>query len=249
MIELNLLFELSIFGLIIGFVSAFFGIGGGTLLVPSLMYLGFEIKYAIGISVVQMVFSSTFASYLNVKKGMSIAKEGLILGLGGFIGAQGSGFVVHFFPSMVLNLIFLFSVSLAIMKFFKSPEISDKEEINSKIVLFLVGMFVGLIAISIGVGGGLFLTPILVGFLHYDVKKAVSMSLFYIIFSSTSGFISLARFGYIHYDKGLIVGITSLIGVYFGIKMSHKTNKKLHKKLILTLYIIIFCMTFNKLFF
>jgi uncharacterized membrane protein YfcA len=248
-LEVILHIELSIFGVIIGFISAFFGIGGGTVLVPSLLYLGFEIKYAIGISVMQMVFSSVFGSYLNVKKGMVIARQGMILGLGGFIGAQGSGFVVDLLPSFVLSVIFLLSVLLAIIKFFKSPVTAQKPEIDSSIVLFLVGMIVGLFAISIGVGGGLFLTPILVGFLHYDVKKAVSMSLFYIIFSSTSGFISLAQYGYIHYEEGFIVGLSSLVGVYFGIKTSHIVERKLHKKLILILYCVIFLMTLNKLIF
>lgn len=241
--------ELSIFGLIIGFISAFFGIGGGTLLVPSLMYLGYEIKYAIGIAVMQMVFSSTFGSYLNVKKGLKIAKKGLLLGLGGFVGAQGSGFLVDYLPSIVLNIIFLAAVFISILKFFKSPVESDEPENDSNILIFLVGAFVGLIAISIGVGGGLFLTPILVGFLHYDVKKAVSLSLFFIVFSSISGFISLSQYGYIDYEKGAIVGLCSLIGVSFGIKSAHTVDKKLHKNLILGLYICIFLLTSNKLFF
>jgi hypothetical protein len=244
-----LLFLLGFFGLIVGGISAFFGIGGGTVLVPTLMYLGFSIKHAIGISVMQMVFSSFFASYLNVRKGMVIAKKGLILGLGGFVGAQGSGFVVHHLSSLTLNTIFLCAVGLSIVKFFKSPATSEQEENDSNILLFVVGALVGVLAISIGVGGGLFLTPILVGFLHYDVKKAVSLALFYIVFSSTSGFISLSRYGYIRYHEGLIVGICSLVGVYFGIKIAEKTEIKMHKKLILGLYIVIFLMTANKLFF
>ncbi len=241
--------ELSLFGLVIGFISAFFGIGGGTVLVPALMYLHFEIKYAIGISVMQMVFSSIFGSYLNFRKGTLILKEGFFLGLGGFVGAQGSGLVVNFFPSIVLNIVFLISVGLAIAKFFISPVSSEKEENSSNVVLFFVGLFVGLIAISIGIGGGLFLTPILVGFLHFDLKKAVSMSLFFIVFSSVSGFISLSQYGYIHYTEGAIVGISSLLGVFFGIKAAHSANKKAHKKFILTLYVVIFLMTLNKLFF
>lgn len=241
--------ELSIFGLVIGFISAFFGIGGGTVLVPSLMYLGYDIKYAIGISIMQMVFSSVFASYLNIRKGMVIAKKGLILGFGGFIGAQGSGYIVHTLPSIALNIIFLVSVLLAIIKFFKSPASCDEEEVDSSIVLFIVGVGVGLLAISIGIGGGIFLTPILVGFLHYNVRKAVSMSLFYIVFSSTSGLISLSQFGYIHYQEGFIVGVSSLIGVYFGVKVARNIEQKRHKNLILTLYIFIFLLTANKLFF
>ena len=244
-----MIFELSFAGLVIGFISGFFGIGGGALLVPTLMYMGFSIKYAIGVSVMQMVFSSIFGSYLNFKKGTLKIEDGLLLGLGGFIGAQGSGFLVNHLSSHILSSIFLFSVCLAILKFFKSSLESNKPEVKSKILLFIIGIFVGLIAISIGIGGGMFLTPILVGFMNYDIKKAVSMSLFFIVFSSLSGFISLSRFGYIDYRVGLIIGISSLFGVFLGIKSGHSINKKKHKTLLLWLYFVILLLTVNKLYF
>ncbi len=245
----NLFFELSIVGLVIGFISGFFGIGGGTLLVPTLMYFGFTIKYAIGISIMQMVFSSIFGSYLNFKSGKFQLKDGLLLGVGGFVGAQGSGFLVNYLSSTILTMIFLFSVCLAIFKFFKSSLESNLPEVKSKLLLFVIGYFVGLIAISVGIGGGLFLTPILIGFMNYDIKKAISMSLFFIVFSSVSGFISLSQFGLIDYRVGLIVGISSLFGVFLGIKSSHNLDKKRHKTLLLGLYFVILFMTVNKLYF
>lgn len=241
--------ELPILGLLIGFVSGLLGIGGGTVLVPSLLYVGFALKEAIGISVMQMVFSSIFGSYLNFKKGSLRIKDGLVLGIGGLVGAQGSGYLVSVVPSSILANIFLFSVCIAILKFFKTIPESNEPENNSKILLFTVGFFVGLIAISVGIGGGLYLTPILVGFMNYDLKKAVSMSLFFIVFSSCSGFLSLAAFGHINYGVGLIVGISSLIGVFFGVKMAHAIDKKIHKKIILSLYFFILFLTINKIYF
>ncbi|MCB4760593.1 MAG: TSUP family transporter, partial [Sulfurovum sp.] len=57
--------ELVPVGIFIGTMSGFFGVGGGMILVPILLAIGFEIKDAIGISIVQMTFSSIFGSYLN----------------------------------------------------------------------------------------------------------------------------------------------------------------------------------------
>jgi uncharacterized membrane protein YfcA len=54
-------------GLFVGAISGFFGVGGGMILVPMLMSIGVDIKSAIGISVVQMVFSSVYGSYLNYR--------------------------------------------------------------------------------------------------------------------------------------------------------------------------------------
>jgi uncharacterized membrane protein YfcA len=43
--------ELIVIGSLIGVLSGFFGIGGGAILVPALLMLGFDIKSAVGISV------------------------------------------------------------------------------------------------------------------------------------------------------------------------------------------------------
>ena len=51
-------------GLFVGFLSGFLGIGGGAAAVPILVFLGFDVKYAIGVSVLQMMFSSVYGSLL-----------------------------------------------------------------------------------------------------------------------------------------------------------------------------------------
>ncbi len=60
---------LVVMGLVVGAISGFFGVGGGMILVPTLLSIGIDIKSAIAISVVQMVFSSILGSYLNYKRG------------------------------------------------------------------------------------------------------------------------------------------------------------------------------------
>jgi uncharacterized membrane protein YfcA len=88
---------------------------------------------------------------------------------------------------------------------------------------------------SIGVGGSVMLTPLLVGYLFYNLKDASSLGLFFVIFSSVAGFISLSLVGEMLYSEGLIVGIGSLIGVYFGIKMKQMVHIDNYKKYLLIL--------------
>ncbi len=234
-------------GAIVGFASGFFGIGGGTILVPSLIYLGYSVKTAIGISIIVMVFSSCFGSFVNYKNQMLRLQNGIVLGLGGFIGAQFSGLIVSHLPSWVLLAFFALSLMGSFYKFFKAPSEPTEPPNDSKILLFLVGLFVGMIAISIGIGGALFLTPIMVGFLHFDIKRAVSTSLLFVVFSSVSGLISFSMHGLMDYRSGIILGIGSLVGVYFGAKKSHTVRRDLQKKLLMILYVILFALTLNKL--
>jgi len=238
-----------IIGIFVGFASGFFGIGGGTVLVPVLLFLGFQFKEAIGISVTQMMLSSMYGSYLNYKKGLLKIKNGLSLAVGGALGASLSGYIVKHTSKEILGFIFLTLVFVAIVRFFVTvPEPKEEPPIDNK-KLFFIGLFVGMIAISVGVGGAILITPILVGFLKYRLKTTVSLSLFFVVFSSFFGFLSQSIAGHIDYSKGFTIGLASLIGTYFGIKTYHIISSKYHKKLLLIWYIFVFCATAYKLYF
>lgn len=60
---------LSVLGLFIGFVSSFFGIGGGAFLVPALVWAGLGWPEAIGLSLVQMVPTSAFGAWRRARAG------------------------------------------------------------------------------------------------------------------------------------------------------------------------------------
>ncbi|MRI83593.1 MAG: sulfite exporter TauE/SafE family protein [Nitratiruptor sp.] len=242
--------ELALVGVVVGFLSGFFGIGGGTILVPILLYLGYGIKDAVGISVTQMVFSSLFGSFLNLKQAIFKVKEGLALGIGGAVGALLSGYFLEIVPERVLEYLFLAIVTLAFVRFFaKRVDEEGQERQLPPAFLFLLGIFIGLIAISVGVGGSILITPILVGIFHVNVKKAAAMGLFFVIFSSISGFVSLSLFGHIDYFAGLIVGISSLVGVYFGIQLAHRIDKARFKRALVVMYGIILLLSVRKIFF
>ncbi len=240
-------FILIILGISIGFVSGFFGIGGGGIIVPILMFLGYNVKEAIGISVMQMVFSSLMGSFIYYKNNSLNLSHGLYLGIGGVLGGFGSGFLLKILPEIVIIFAFCLILCFAIYRFFKTPAINHEQKQVSSFYYFLIGFFVGLIAISLGIGGAIFLVPILVGFLYVELKKAVCMGLFFVVFSSISGFVSQSLQGLINYKIGLIIGIASLLGAYIGAKSSHVLNKNIQKRMLLVLYIVMFLLVLNQL--
>lgn len=244
-----MVFELSFVGFIVGILSGFFGIGGGTILVPILLFLGYEMKNAIGISVIQMVFSSIYGSILNFSKGTLDIKMVSIIGVGGFSGALLSSFIIKSVDAKVLELTFIGFVLFALSRLYFKPKEFKDEKSASKVVLFIVGLFIGMFSISIGVGGSILLVPILVGFLHVPLKKAISAGLFFVVFSSVSGFISLSTNGIIDYHSGLIIGIASLFGVQAGIHLKHKSSDKLQKKLLIVFYILVITYLSYRMFF
>ena len=240
--------ELLLLGLCVGLLSGFFGVGGGTILLPLLLALGYETKVAIGISVVQMVFSSVFGSYLNNKKGTLDVPMVLFIGLGGFVGALLSGYTAAFFSDRALELIFLsFAVFALLRLFVKTKEHKEQREV-SKVALFSIGVPLGTLSMTIGVGGSIILVPILVGFFHVPLKKAISAGLFFVVFSSVSGVISHAIHGDVDYRSGVIIGLASLVGVYFGIMLKDAVSAKLQRNLLVTFYLSVVVYLIQRIF-
>ncbi|MBE2984167.1 sulfite exporter TauE/SafE family protein [Campylobacter sp. RM9344] len=240
---------LLIVGTFVGFISGFFGIGGGTIIVPIMLALGYNIKTAIGISITQMLMGAIFGSYMNYKAGLLRLNKGIYLGLGGMSGASLSGYIVELAPEILLESILLATFAFSIFRLYFTTVSENSSPNTSNLLLFLVGFSVGAIAISIGIGGAVFITPILVGFLGYEMKKAISMGVFFVMFASISGFISMAYHGHVEYAEGFTLGIGALLGVYFGTKTTHKTDKKVLKKWFLLLYLVMSSLMIKKIFF
>jgi len=100
-------------------------------------------------------------------------------------------------------------------------------------------MILGAFSMAIGVGGSILLVPILAGFLHVPLKKAISAGLFFVVFSSISGLISHTLEGHIDYKSGIIIGLASLVGVYLGIHLKERANVHWHRRLIVLFYLLI----------
>lgn len=241
-----MMFLLPFFGVFVGYISGFFGIGGGTIVVPVMLALGYDIKTAIGISILQMLFSAIFGSYVNYKAGKLKIDNGIFVGIGGLFGALLSGFIVKAVPSFFLEIGLLLTIGIAILKFFMADVVNPNEKLPPNSLLFIIGFFIGAFAISMGIGGGFILTIVLVGFCRADIKKSISMGLFFVVFSSFSGFLSMAYNGNVSYFEGILLGIGGLVGVYFGTKSSHKIDKKLQQKYCLVLYVLMFLLTLKK---
>ena len=232
-----MIIELALLGLFVGTLSGFFGIGGGTILVPALLLIGFDIKTAIGISVLQMVFASVYGSYLNLKRGTLPLGMTLLIGVGGFSGALASPVIVSMASERLLEGVFLGFVLFALSRLFLSTPPSDAASRTHPAILFLIGAFIGTFSISIGVGGSILLVPILVGFLQVPIKQAISAGLFFVVFSSVSGLIGLSLQGMVDYERGVLVGIASMAGVALGIWLKHRSSDRLQKRLLILFYI------------
>jgi uncharacterized membrane protein YfcA len=75
-------------GLFIGILSSSSGLGGGFLVVPFLVYLGYEAKIAVGTSFLFVALVAVSALWAHSRLGNVDLKTGLLLAAGGILGAQ-----------------------------------------------------------------------------------------------------------------------------------------------------------------
>jgi hypothetical protein len=82
--------------------------------------------------------------------------------------------------------------------------------------LIIFGFFIGILASMTGVGGGIFIVPILTFFYAFIVNSATGTSLTTIIFTAIASTINYAKQKRIYYKTGLILVITTAPGAYIG---------------------------------
>ncbi|MGL2483879.1 sulfite exporter TauE/SafE family protein [Helicobacter pylori] len=268
-------FILALVGLFTGITAGFFGIGGGEIVVPSAIFAHFSYSHAVGISLMQMLFSSVVGSIINYKKGLLDLREGSFAALGGLMGAILGSFILKIIDDKILMGVFVVVVCYTFIKYAfssnKKPEHFEEMHFdlhaNSKTpekkraipfvsmdrthgVLMLAGFVTGIFSIPLGMGGGILMVPFLGYFLKYDSKKIVPLGLFFVVFASLSGVISLYNgrvLDNISVQAGVITGIGAFLGVGIGIKLIALANEKVHKILLLLIYALSILATLHKL--
>ena len=235
-------------GIFIGTIAGFFGVGGGAVLVPILMMMGYSIQDAVSISVIQMLISSFAGSFLNYKSKKLDISIVIYLGLGALIGGFISPYIVLNTPAIVLQIMFLAFTLLAFGKFLYTPAQSEVVKQENKLLLSGVGFIIAVTSASVGIGGAILITPFLNAYMGYELKKATAASLFFVLFSSFAGTISWIFTGELLYKEGLILGVASILGVWLGLYFTHKVKVKTFKLLLMTLYVMILIYMINKIF-
>ena len=109
-----------VLGVLTGVGAAFSGLGGGFLMVPLLLLMGFSAQKAVGTSFLGIFVISVSALLAHNKLANVDWKMGLLLGLGGVIGAQiGARLVEHVSTAQFKKIFAFILVGLAVYLFFK----------------------------------------------------------------------------------------------------------------------------------
>jgi uncharacterized membrane protein YfcA len=183
-------------GLAIGFISALLGIGGGIIMTPVQYWvytsngLGADIAIKISFATTLAVIFPTAASgvWQHQKTGRIYWKAAIFMGIftaiGSFIGAMISAHI----PGSALKIAFG-AVTLALAGRMLAVKISDaKRPIRENLWLWCgLALPVGIMTGILGLGGGIFVVPVLVLVLRFRIHNAMATSMAMLLFTSAGG--------------------------------------------------------------
>lgn len=111
---------LALFGIVVGIGASFSGLGGGFLMVPLLLFMGFSAQKSVGTSFLAILVISFSALLAHNKLANVDYRAGILLGIGGIIGAQIGARLVEYVSTASFKKIFsVILLGLAAYLFFK----------------------------------------------------------------------------------------------------------------------------------
>ena len=247
-------FILVSFGLFSGSLAGLLGIGGGTVLVPMIVSLGYAPAKAVATSSLVIFLTSLSGSIQNYLMGNINWQRVLLLGLPSLLTAQVGAFFVNKIPPNIL--LFAFGILLVVNIFLAGlrkrlirREINGKQpSINPLFARIFTGSAAGLLAGLFGVGGGVIMVPLQMLLLAENIKTSIQTSLGVIVLTSISACIGHAYQGNVLWVEGLILGLGGLSGAQISTRFLPKLPNKVIAWCFNTLLIILAFYTFWKAF-
>ncbi len=180
-----------VIGLLSGFLSGLFGVGGGTVIVPLLVLLvAFGQKRAAGTSGASIVVTAAVGVVSYAIDGNVDWVAALLLAVGGVIGAPIGAQLLHRLDEATLRWIFVgFLVVVMISLFLIVPDRGADVPLGFWVgaALVGVGLVTGILSGLIGVGGGIVVVPVLILLFGASDLVAKGTSLLMMIPTTLSG--------------------------------------------------------------
>lgn len=232
-----------------GFLAGLFGVGGGIILVPILVFSYEYLKVsssvlthiAMGTSLFVIFFASLFSAYQHRKQGNVNFRAFLILGVSSIFTALIAAKLASEISGLYLRFVFaLIVVTTGIfMLAEKESQAIKKIEFSSRpnpIHLAGTGLIAGTISALAGIGGGVITIPMMYYLIRMPLKMAIGTSSATIVITSLFALIGYVinglkhpglpswSVGFVDLQRGVVLAIGTVIFARVGAYVSFKTH-------------------------
>ena len=230
------------FGIGAGLLSGMFGLGGGIIIVPGLMFaLRMDQRRAHGTSlagVFLISLSSFFSYWTHDHIDWPVV---LWLSIGSVAGSLAGAELLNRLSKRTLTVAFIGILVIAGIRMFFKIDAAGEMILNAPTAAWLVviGLVVGALAGMLGIGGGLMTVPILVIFFHVAPALAKGTSLAVVIPTALSGTLQNLRNKNADLTAAAIVSSTGIVTAIAGSWIAARMNDAISNFLFAILLIFI----------
>ncbi len=250
-------------GLGVGFVSSFFGIGGGAIIIPVLFSLfpNLPAQALLPVSLGMIFFNTIINLFLFKKQSLLPSKKTfIILFAGCLIGALSGSSILYLIDSLMIKKIFAITLIVVSIKTFLSKEKTSSDTLTEPpITLFLTGLAGAFLSAITGLGGGIIYVPIFMSVIKMPLKYISPFSNTAMLFASSLGLLphlfkpldltsielnEFYKMFYIGHVNFLFIFIM-LIGASLSSRLGSNLNSKVsfnHKKIALGMLLLVFSL-------
>jgi uncharacterized membrane protein YfcA len=243
-------------GCVVGFFAGMFGIGGGILMVPMLVF-SYEqsgvsssvlTHIAIGTSLFVIIFASLTSAYQHGKQRNIDWRSVFVLGFSSALTALATTKLAVWLSGSHLRIVFGLLVMVSAIKMLTETEAKAQSKLQlsstpSAFGLIGVGLAAGIVSALAGVGGAIVTVPMMYYFLNMPLKLAIGTSSATIVITalfSVVGYIlnGIGRaglpewsFGFVDLQRGAALAVGTILLARVGAYVSFKTQPMRLKKL------------------
>ncbi|SEP94748.1 hypothetical protein SAMN05216232_1415 [Virgibacillus subterraneus] len=235
------------------FIGSLIGLGGGIILIPSLliMYQNFDSfawatpQMIVGISLIAMVFTAFSSTISYYKERRVDYRLGLLLLTGSIPGGIFGSWLNQFVDSDKFTLYFgllMITLSLSFLIKRKQPKSKSGDTYQYNVSIwpaFIISLGVGILSGMFGIGGGSIMVPVMILLFGLPVHIATATSMFMILFISIISASTHIALGHVAWEYVFFFIPGAWIGGTIGAKINQKINGNILEWFIRIILIVI----------
>ncbi|HEX6208234.1 MAG TPA: sulfite exporter TauE/SafE family protein [Actinomycetota bacterium] len=217
-------------GVASGFLAGLFGVGGGILIVPGLVFLGMRQRPAHGTSlaaIIPIAAAGIVGFWIEGSVDWPVAA---VITVGAATGAFLGTIALQRLEGRALRLGFaVLLLATAARLFLEVPDRAGRADLDLPFIvgLLLVGLFAGVVAGLFGVGGGVVIVPALVILFSIPDTVAKGTSLVVILPAALVGTARNLRYGNLDVAASVAVGLSGVVTAFLSSKLAIRMDPRL----------------------
>jgi uncharacterized membrane protein YfcA len=216
--------QLVLIGVATGVLGGFFGVGGGIILVPLLVWIGYDRHRAHATSLSSFVIIAAVGAASFAIAGEIDIGAGIAVGVGGIVGSVIGASVMHRLSARTLAIVFAAILLVAGVRMISGAEPIQSAMTLDPTVQVLVAVAVGLISGGFaglaGIGGGVVIVPAGVLLMGLQQHEAQGVSLLAIVMTAIAGSVVNLRNDLVKLQDSLLLGVGGAVGTIAGTSLA-----------------------------